>query len=61
MREHDYEFAVGKEHGFCLHCLTLKEPGFLDPSHSRGGGGGGFRPQDLGNRLTKYQVYGTSG
>ena len=31
--------------------LTLKEPGFLDPSHS----------QDLGNRLTKHQVCGTSG
>ena len=29
--------------------LTLKEPGFLDPSHSRGGGGGGAdsAPQDL--------------
>ena len=24
--------------------LTLKEPGFLDPSHSRGGGGGGRIP-----------------
>ena len=36
--------------------LTLKEPGFLDPSHSRWGGA-----QDLGNRLTKYQVCGTSG
>ena len=26
----------------CILVLTLKEPGFLDPSHSRGGGG--FRP-----------------
>ena len=26
--------------------LTLKEPGFLDPSHSRGGGGG-FRPPKI--------------
>ena len=25
----------------CSCTLTLKEPGFLDPSHSRGGGGGG--------------------
>ena len=24
--------------------LTLKEPGFLDPSHSRGGGGGRIPP-----------------
>ena len=26
--------------------LTLKEPGYFDPSHSRGGGGG-FRPPPL--------------
>ena len=40
--------------------LTLKEPGFLDPSHSRGGGEF-CPPQDHGNRLTKHQVCGTSG
>ena len=64
--------AIVKYLHFCFPCqrsichsiqttwLTLKEPGFLDPSHSRGGGG--FRPPpDLGNRLTKYQVCGTSG
>ena len=39
--------------------LTLKGPGFLDPSHSRGGADSA--PQDLGNRLTKHQVCGTSG
>ena len=33
--------------------LTLKEPGFLDPSHSQGGGGGFRPPQYLGNRMTK--------
>ena len=29
--------------------LTLKEPGFLDPSHSRGGGGGG----NLGSKISE--------
>ena len=44
-----------------LNQLTLKEPGFLDPSHSSVGGGVDSAPQDLGNRLTKHQVCGTSG
>ena len=45
----------------CSATLTLKEPGLLTPSHSRGGGGGGrFRPpppSDLGRGATKnYEI-----
>ena len=35
--------------------LTLKELGFLDPSHSRGADSA----PNLGNQLTKHQVCGT--
>ena len=54
--------------GICKECtffifascepLTLKGPGFGPISQP---GGGSSAPQDLGNRLTKHQVCGTSG
>ena len=35
--------AIILAHTYKILCLTLKEPGYFDPSHSRGEGGG-FRP-----------------
>ena len=38
----EWGFQLGVRQFYTNFGLTLKEPGFLDPSHSRGGGG--FRP-----------------
>ena len=50
-----------RENIVCNNVFNPKRAGLFGPISQPGGGADSAPPQDLGNRLTKHQVCGTSG